>query len=78
MSPVMKKLVDVASAVALTMGVFFVIVVANAFLMSRGGYWNGIQTWLAFIQRPDILGTMVLTAFVTFGYMFWQHGGRAR
>lgn len=78
MSPLMKKLVDVAGAVALTAGVFFVIVVANAFLMSRGSYWNGIQTWLAFIQRPDILGTMILTAFVTFGYMFWQSGGRAR
>jgi hypothetical protein len=33
---------------------------------------------MAFIQRPDILGTMVLTALVTVGYVMWQQGHRPR
>ena len=78
MSPLMKKLVDVATAVALTMGVFFVIVFTNAFLMARGSYWTGINIWLGFIQRPDILGTIILTAAVTFGYTLWQQGNTRR
>lgn len=68
MSPLMKQLTDVATAVALTLALFFVIVVTNSFLMARGSYWAGINTWLALIQRPDILGTMILTAVVSFAY----------
>jgi hypothetical protein len=78
MSPVMRKLFDVAIAIALTSAVVFVIVVANSFLMSRGGSVQGIRLWFAFIGRPDILGTMILTAFVTMAYVFWQQGGRPR
>ena len=80
MTPLAKKLTDVAIAVGLTMAVVLVIVVANSFLTSRGGYWQGIAVWLALIQRPDILGTMILTALVTIGYVFWQQsgGGRSR
>jgi hypothetical protein len=26
-------------------------------------------------MRPDILGTMILTALVTIGYSMWQQGG---
>jgi hypothetical protein len=32
----------------------------------------GINVWLAFIRRPDILTTMVLTAFVTVLFVYWQ------
>ncbi len=78
MSPLMKKLIDVATAVGLTMAVFFVIVVTNAFLMARGSYWVGITLWLNLIQRPDILGTIILTALVTFGFGMWQQGKRPR
>ena len=78
MSPLMKKLADVAAAVGLTAAVFFVIVFTNDFLMSRGSYWTGVNKWLAFVQRPDILGTMILTAAVTFAYMFWQQTKRPR
>jgi hypothetical protein len=55
-------------------------VVANAFLMGRGNYTYGFNLWYAFILRPDILGTMVLTALVTMLYVwFWKgSGGRPR
>ena len=75
MPPLTKKLTDVAIAVGLTMAVVLVIVVTNSFLTSRGGYWQGFNLWLQLVQRPDILGTMILTALVTVGYSMWQGGG---
>jgi hypothetical protein len=78
MPPSMRKAVEVLTAVGLTAGVFFVIVVANAFLMSRGSYSSGFNMWYSFILRPDILGTMVLTATVTMLYVWFGKGGRPR
>jgi hypothetical protein len=75
----MRKAVDVLTAIGLTAAVFLVIVVANSFLMARGNYSHGFNLWYSFILRPDILGTMVLTALVTTGYAIWkQTGGRPR
>jgi len=78
MPPVMRKLVEVAIAIGLTAAVAFVIIFANSFLTARGGSAHGFSTWMAFIQRPDIIGTMVLTALVTIGYVMWQQGHRPR
>jgi uncharacterized membrane protein len=76
----MRKAADVLIAVGLTAAVFFVIVVANAFLMSRGSYAYGFNLWYSFILRPDILGTMILTAVVTMLYVWFgkNSGGRPR
>lgn len=78
MPPFMRQAVEVATAIGLTAAVFFVIVVANSLLMSRGSYAHGFNLWYAFILRPDILGTIVLTALVTMAYVFWKHSGRPR
>jgi hypothetical protein len=78
MPPVMNRVLDVLIATALTAAVVFVIVAVNAFLMSRGGSFTGFKLWYAFIGRPDILGTMLLTALVSFAYMFWQQGRGGR
>jgi hypothetical protein len=78
MPPAMRKAIDVLTAIALTAAVFFVIVVANGFLMARGSYTQGFNLWYSFILRPDILGTIVMTALVTMGYMLWKQGGRPR
>jgi hypothetical protein len=78
MSPAMRKAIDVLTAIGLTAGVFFVIVVANSFLMARGSYVAGFNLWYSFILRPDILGTIVLTALVTMTYVFWKQSGRPR
>jgi len=32
----------------------------------------GVDQWLAFINRPDIMATMVLTALVTVMLVYWQ------
>ena len=78
MPPAMRQVVDVLIAIGLTAAVFFIIVVANSFLMSRSTYGHGFNLWYSFILRPDILGTMVLTAFVTMGYVMWKQSGRPR
>lgn len=77
MSPLTKRLVDTAIAIALTFAVMLVIVVTSSFLTARGGYMHGIKLWLALIERPDIIGMAVLTALVTTGYLLWQ-GGQPR
>ena len=78
MPPSMRKAVEVLTAVGLTAAAFFIIVVANAFLMSRSSYSYGFSVWYAFVLRPDILGTMVLTATVTMLYVWFGKGGRPR
>jgi hypothetical protein len=74
----MRKGVDVLIAIGLTAAVFFIIVVTNSFLMARGSYAHGFNLWFSFILRPDILGTIVLTALVTMMYVFWKQSGRPR
>lgn len=78
MSPTMRKALDVLTVIGLTAAVFCVIVVANAFLMARGSYSAGFTLWYRFILRPDILGTIVLTAVVANLYVLWRQGGRPR
>jgi hypothetical protein len=68
----LKRLVQVALAVALTAGVFFVVIAGNGFLTGRTTFQAGYQAWLAFVRRPDILTTMVLTAVVTVLMVYWQ------
>lgn len=68
----LKRLVQMTLAVALTAGVFFVVIAGNGFLTGRTTFQAGYQAWLAFVRRPDILTTMVLTAVVTVLLVYWQ------
>lgn len=68
----LKRGVQVAAGVALTALVVLAIVVGNGFLMPRGKPLQGWDVWLAFINRTDILATMVLTAIVTVLFVYWQ------
>jgi hypothetical protein len=72
MSRFLKRLVQVGLAVALTAGVFFVVIAGNGYLQGRTTFQAGFNAWLAFIQRTDILTTMVLTAAVTVLLVYWQ------
>lgn len=67
-----KRTLQVLAAVGLTAAVALVIVLGNAFLVSKGGSLSGIDVWLAFIKRSDILATMALTAFVSVMFVYWQ------
>lgn len=78
MPPVMQRVIDVVVAIALTAAVVFVIVAGNNLLMPRGGVAAGFKVWYGFIARPEIVSMMILTAVVTFAYMFWQQRRRPR
>lgn len=77
----LKRTLQVLTAMGLTAIVTLVIIAANSMLTAKGGTVAGFNTWLGFIQRPEIIGTMVLTAVVTVLYLHWDrrsggNGGR--
>ena len=68
-----KRIVQVTLAVALTSLVALAVIGGNAMLPDKQGrLFRGVDPWLAFINRPDIIATMVLTAFVTVMLVYWQ------
>jgi len=70
---ILKRSLQIAIAVALTAAVFLVVIVGNGVLVGRQtSLQAGINVWLAFIKQPDILATMILTAFVTVLFVYWQ------
>jgi hypothetical protein len=75
----LKRLLQVAIAVALTAGVLLVVIAGSGFLVGRAASFQaGYAAWLAFIRRPDILTTMVLTAFVSVLFVYWQRDREQR
>lgn len=73
-----KRTVQVAASVVLTAAVALIIVVGSGMLLGRSGSFKGIDVWLAFIKRPDIQGTMLLTAIVTVLFVYWQRDRERR
>ncbi len=82
--PLVWHIVDLVMTVALTAAVTLVIMVANGLLVAKsappagrqgslGPYEQGFDVWLGFIARPDILGTMIVTALVAAVYFSWRY-----
>ena len=68
-----KRLVQVVLAVALTSGVALAFIAGSAMLIGKKGRsLQGFDVWLSFINRTDILATMILTAAVTVLFIYWQ------
>jgi uncharacterized membrane protein YhfC len=75
----LKRILQIAIAVALTAAVFLVVIVGNGLLVGRQASLHAaINLWLAFIKRPDILATMILTALVTVLFVYWQRDQERR
>lgn len=72
-----KKVVQVAASLALTAGIVLVLFISNSMLMGRGGFAKGVDIWMAYINRPDIQGTMLLTSIATVLFVYW-HRDRER
>jgi hypothetical protein len=71
----LKRLVQIALAVAFSSAVFLVMIVGNGLLVGRSAsasFQSGWNVWLAFIKRPDILGTMIITSVVTVLVIYWM------
>lgn len=76
---VLKRLLQVVGALCLSSGVLFVILVANGMLAGRQpSLQAGINLWLAFIKRPEIQLTAVITAVVTVFFVYWQRNQERR
>ncbi|MDH4980892.1 hypothetical protein [Hyphomicrobium sp. D-2] len=69
---VLKRTLQVLAAVALTSCVALAILIGNGLLVPKGRLLQGWDAWVAFINRTDILATMVLTALVTLWFVYWQ------
>jgi ABC-type sulfate transport system permease subunit len=70
---ILKRSLQIAMGVAITAAIFLVVIVGNGLIVGRQtSLQAGINLWLAFIKRPDILATMILTAFVTVIFVYWQ------
>ncbi|MEZ5899727.1 MAG: hypothetical protein R3D51_09555 [Hyphomicrobiaceae bacterium] len=67
-----KRALEVLLATSVTGMVSLLILLLNNVLTGRGGWLNGFDVWMSFIRRPDILGTMVLTAICTVAFLQWQ------
>jgi branched-subunit amino acid transport protein len=67
-----KRIVQIAASCALTAAVALILVVGSGMLLARGSSSRGLDTWLAFVRRPDIQGTVLLTAIVSVLFVYWQ------
>jgi hypothetical protein len=78
-SRMLKRSAQMAIAVALTSLVILAVVVGNGLLVGRGNsLQGGINIWLAFIKRPDIHVTMILTAMCSVLSVYWQRDRERR
>ena len=69
----LKRALQIAATVTLTACVLLIVIVGNGFLVGKApSFRSGWNLWLAFIQRPDILSTMFLTAVVAVLFVYWQ------
>ena len=76
---VFKRVVQVALAAGLTAAVMLVVMLGNGLLTGRGAsLQGGVAAWIAFIKRPDIYTTIVLTALVTVLFVYWQRDHERR
>lgn len=73
-----KRALEVIIATAITGLVSLAVLLLNNVLTGRGGWLNGFDIWLTFIRRPDILGTIVLTAICTVAFLQWQRDNGKR
>ena len=70
---VVKRLLQILMTVTLTASVLLAVFVGNGFLVGKSpSFRSGWNVWLSFIQRPDILATMILTAVVAVLFVYWQ------
>ena len=76
---VLKRALQITLAAALTVVVMLIVMVGNGLFTARGAsLQGGINTWLAFVKRPDIYATIILTAVVTVLLVYWQRDRERR
>lgn len=71
-SRLVKRVVQALAGAGLGAATIGVVMILNGLLSGRGSFWQWINYWLAFVQRPEILVTMLLTAMTTVLFVYWQ------
>ncbi len=71
-SRVVKRAVQMAVGTFLGAVTIGAVMILNGLLSGKGSVLQWVHYWLAFIQRPDILVTMLLTAMTTVLFIYWQ------
>ena len=74
----LKRSLQVSGAVVLTALAALALMMGSGLLQAKGTSVQVINVWLAFINRPDIQATMVLTALVTVLFVYWQRDTEGR
>lgn len=71
-SRLVKRMVQVGVGAALSAVTIGAVMILNGLLSGKGSVWQWVHYWLAFVQRPDIIVTMLLTAMTTVLFVYWQ------
>ena len=71
-SRLVKRGVQAVSGTVIGGLVIGIVMVLNGLLSGRGSVMQWINVWVSFIQRPEIVVTMLLTALSTVLFVYWQ------
>lgn len=71
-SRLVKQLAQTVAGVACGALAIGVVMVVNGLLTGRGTTMSWINVWTNFIQRGDIIASMVMTAAATVMFVYWQ------
>jgi hypothetical protein len=67
-----KRVIQIAGALALTSLIAFIAVYISTAYTPRGGAQQSLAQWLLIVKRPDIQATAILTALVSVLFVYWQ------
>jgi uncharacterized membrane protein YjfL (UPF0719 family) len=73
-----KRAAQVAMGVALSGVTIGSVMVINGLLSGKASLMQLIHYWLAYVQRPEILVTMIITALMTLLVVAWQRDKEGR
>ena len=74
MTPLVKRLIDIAIILAASSGIAFLIIAGANSLVAKIGIWRSYYIWLSFISRSDIVVTTLLTMAVTMAVIAYDRG----
>jgi hypothetical protein len=73
-----KRMIQIASALALTSLITFIAVYISTAYTPRGSAQQSLTQWLLIVKRPDIQATAILTAIVSVMFVYWQRDREKR
>lgn len=72
MTPLVRKLSDLAIVLAVTAGLSFIFIAVSNSLVAKATLWKSYNAWLGLISRPDIIVTTIIAVIVTMAVSTYQ------